>query len=267
MEILLIVLRAHLMKTHQPEKEMMKLPATDPMQQNRQTTSNRSQVLKLKDLQPGTKITAPDGTAWTVMANGQGRSGRCPSRNVFTEQKGPSAYEKRNISQESYASAWRLLITEQMLKKIQKCTETEARNKTEDPNWSVTLDELDAFLAILYVRGALLQKGQDVHDLWSMEWGTQFYKDAMSRNRFSEILRYLRFDLRESRSRRSVDDKFGLISEIWNAFIQNCQDCYIPGPYLTIDEQLFPSKARCRFTQFMASKPDKYGQKKFHACR
>ena len=29
----------------------------------------------------------------------------------------------------------------------------------------------------------------------------------------------------------------------------------------TVDEQLFPSKARCPFTQFMASKPDKYGQK------
>ena len=36
---------------------------------------------------------------------------------------------------------------------------------------------------------------------------------------------------------------------------------YQPGPNIVVDEQLFPSKARCRFTQFMASKPDKYGQK------
>ena len=28
-----------------------------------------------------------------------------------------------------------------------------------------------------------------------------------------------------------------------------------------MDEQLFPSKCRCPFTRFMASKPDKYGQK------
>ena len=28
-----------------------------------------------------------------------------------------------------------------------------------------------------------------------------------------------------------------------------------------MDKQIFPSKARCPFTQFMASKPDKYGQK------
>jgi len=28
---------------------------------------------------------------------------------------------------------------------------------------------------------------------------------------------------------------------------------------LTVDEQLFPTKARCRFTQFMPNKPDKFG--------
>ncbi|GFY27530.1 piggyBac transposable element-derived protein 4 [Trichonephila clavipes] len=33
------------------------------------------------------------------------------------------------------------------------------------------------------------------------------------------------------------------------------------GPYITIDEQLFPSEARCRFTQYMPSKPDKFGIK------
>ncbi|XP_068222576.1 uncharacterized protein [Palaemon carinicauda] len=48
---------------------------------------------------------------------------------------------------------------------------------------------------------------------------------------------------------------------VWNRFIDNCIACYKPGPNITIDEQLFPSKARCPITQFMASKPDKYGQK------
>jgi hypothetical protein len=34
-----------------------------------------------------------------------------------------------------------------------------------------------------------------------------------------------------------------------------------PGQNLTADEQLFPSKVRCRFTQYMVNKPDKYGIK------
>ena len=36
---------------------------------------------------------------------------------------------------------------------------------------------------------------------------------------------------------------------------------YKPGAFITVDEQLFPSKARCSITQYMALKPDKFGQK------
>ena len=35
----------------------------------------------------------------------------------------------------------------------------------------------------------------------------------------------------------------------------------MPGPYLTIDEQLFPCKTRCPFIQYMSSKPHKFGIK------
>ena len=113
----------------------------------------------------------------------------------------------------------------------------------------------------MYVRGAIGCRNIELHSLWSNKWGTEFFKNAMSRDRFLEILRYLRFDIRATRRARLETDKFALISEVWYDFIQNCQNCYIPGPYVTADEQLFPSKCRCRFTQFMAQKPDKYGQK------
>ncbi|XP_043486360.1 piggyBac transposable element-derived protein 4-like [Polistes fuscatus] len=52
-----------------------------------------------------------------------------------------------------------------------------------------------------------------------------------------------------------------MISEVWYKFIDNSQNCYKPGPYITIDKQLFPTKARCRFTQYMPNKPDKFGIK------
>ncbi len=44
-------------------------------------------------------------------------------------------------------------------------------------------------------------------------------------------------------------------------FVYNSQKCYNPNGYLTVDEQLFPTKVRCRFIQFMRSKPDKFGIK------
>ncbi|KAF2892416.1 hypothetical protein ILUMI_13754 [Ignelater luminosus] len=67
--------------------------------------------------------------------------------------------------------------------------------------------------------------------------------------------------MKSSRSERLKPDKFALVSESWNKFIKNCLLCYKPGQDITVDEQLFPSKARCNFTQFMANKPDKFGIK------
>jgi len=74
-------------------------------------------------------------------------------------------------------------------------------------------------------------------------------------------MRYLRFDLKRTRYHRLQSDKFALSSEVWQRFTDNCFLCYRPGENLTADEQLCPSKARYRFTQYMANKPDKFGIK------
>lgn len=83
----------------------------------------------------------------------------------------------------------------------------------------------------------------------------------MSRNRFLDIMRFLRFDVRATRSVRLQTDKFALASDPWNRFISNCQICYKPGENIAVDEQLFPTKVRCKWTQYIASKPDKFGIK------
>ena len=44
---------------------------------------------------------------------------------------------------------------------------------------------------------------------------------------------------------------------------QNLTKHYLPGDNVTVDEQLVPFWGRCRFRQYMASKPDKYGLKIF----
>ena len=75
------------------------------------------------------------------------------------------------------------------------------------------------------------------------------------------IPRIVRFDEKFTRSQRLQTDKFALTSDVFSRFVSNCQTNYAPGPHIYVDEQLFPSKTRCPFTQFMASKPGKYGQK------
>lgn len=71
----------------------------------------------------------------------------------------------------------------------------------------------------------------------------------------------MRFDKKSTHKEHLQNDKFTLVSEVWIRFIDNCQSCYKPGEYSTIDEQLFPTKTRFKCSQFMALKPDNYGIK------
>ena len=104
-------------------------------------------------------------------------------------------------------------------------------------------------------------KNMSVSNIFSTNYGPELIRGTMSRDRFKEILKYIRFDMRESRSHRLQNDKFALISTVWNRFMDNNKACYKPGENITIDEQLFPTKARCPFTQYIANKPDKFGIK------
>lgn len=122
-------------------------------------------------------------------------------------------------------------------------------------------EKLKAFLAILYARGAYEGNTLRLQYLWNKKWGPSFFSSTMSRRDFTDILRYIRFDKRNQRSQRLQTDKFALVSAVWDKFIENSQNCFKPGASITVDEQLFPTKARCRFTQYMPNKPHKFGIK------
>jgi len=231
-----------------------------PLNQNNLQT-NKTQTNFLKSLAIGSIVEATDGTRWEAVVPTAGRSGRRAQHNVFKDEAGPSPHAKRYIVGGATASSWRLLIDNYILKHIRRCTETETRRILENNDWSLSLDELKAFLGILYVRGATESKGMEVDVMWSEKYEHPFFKNVMPRNRFREIMRFLRFDLKSTRAERLKDDKYGMLSEVFYRFISNAQSLYVPGPFISVDEQLFPSKERFRFTQFVASKPDKYGQK------
>jgi len=197
---------------------------------------------------------------WTVIESGRGASGRFGSHNVLKKQPGPTPHATRSVSEDKVSSAWRLFIDDSILHHIKHCTEDEAARAGEQ-NWSLVIEELDAFIALVYERGAYGCRSVDFNVLWNVNWGPRFYPDTMSRNKFREIMRYLRFDLKRTHSQLLQSDKFALASEVWPRFIDNCFLCYRPGENLNADEQLFPSKARCRFTQYMANKPGKFGIK------
>lgn len=204
-------------------------------------------------------LVSKNGTVWRKTPTNNESTGRVGVQNVFRCKSGPVSAAVRKIDATSQYSALSLLIDEKMLRHIQKCTEAEGKRVLGE--WSLTLEELEKFIGLLYARGVLGCRNIPVDYLWSNTWGVPIFKDTMSRNRFKEILRFLRFDVRNERVQKLQQDKFALISDVWNDFASNCSKYYIPSCELTVDEQLFPTKSRCQFTQFMGNKPDKYGIK------
>ncbi|GFW73606.1 piggyBac transposable element-derived protein 4 [Trichonephila clavipes] len=77
-------------------------------------------------------------------------------------------------------------------------------------------------------------------------------------------MKFLRFDKKTTRSERLQTDKLYFISEVWKKFIESSVICSKPGLDISIDEQLFSSKTRCRFTQYLPAKPDMFGIEFWH---
>ena len=99
------------------------------------------------------------------------------------------------------------------------------------------------------------------HILWIENWGVPLSKKALSSKPLQQNFTFLRFDTKLDCSQRLKTNRFALFLVVWNRYIDNCISSYTPRAFITVDKQLFPSKCRCLFTQFIGSKPGKYGQK------
>lgn len=187
----------------------------------------------------------------------QKRVGRASAQNIMKVIPGPTPFAKRSIS--GIMSAFSAMIDDELLENIRQYTETEAHRCMGNTKWSLSLMELKAFIGVLFARGALGWKNMSVTNIFSTKYGSELIRGTIARDRFKTIMQYLRFDIKETRPERLLTDKFAMAREIWDKFIYNCRSCYAPGENITIDEQLFPSKTRCPFTQFLPNKPDKFG--------
>ncbi|KAK1886938.1 PiggyBac transposable element-derived protein 4 [Dissostichus eleginoides] len=92
------------------------------------------------------------------------------------------------------------------------------------------------------------------------------YKATMSIGRFEDIRRLLRFDDKRTRASRLETDHMTAFRYIWDLFLVNCRQKFIPSDCVTVDEQLVPFRGRTKFLQYMPSKPAKYGIKIFWVC-
>uniref|UniRef100_A0A3P9KF94 PiggyBac transposable element-derived protein domain-containing protein n=1 Tax=Oryzias latipes TaxID=8090 RepID=A0A3P9KF94_ORYLA len=202
---------------------------------------------------------AKDGTIWHEQQ--VGRPLHHSPVEGYTAEGEPTASVRSTVS--SRLQSFLCFLTLDMLRTIRDCTVQHGR-QTEDDSWFMALPELMGFIAILLVRGVI--KLPSMHDAWSTKMGNPLISKIMPRNRFKDIMRHLRFDYKGTRMERVGTDKFAAISNVWGSFVANCIKSFNPGRYITIDEQLFPTKTRCCFLQYIATKPDKFGIKFWVAC-
>ena len=100
-----------------------------------------------------------------------------------------------------------------------------------------------------------------MQSLWSAEHGRPIFNATMGYQRFRTLIRFLRFDNKGTRNQRYRNDKFAPIREIFLIFQEQIALLYWPNDSITVDEQLFPSRNRCPFLQYMPNKPAKFGIK------
>ncbi|XP_066532042.1 zinc finger MYM-type protein 2 isoform X1 [Hoplias malabaricus] len=227
----------------------------DEMNLNHESDSN-SESDSENECTGDSALKAQDGTIWIEQTVCSSR-GRVPECNFNREMTGPTCYAKTNIT--SPLSSLMCLIDREMWDKIQKYTEAEGKQK--NPNFKMTVDELKAFVGLLYVRGLTGGKNMKLEEYWSADYGNSVFIETLSPPKFREISRCLRFDDRNTRNARLLTDEFAMISDILNTFLKNNLACYVPGENIAVAEQLFPAKARCCYAHYMANKPNKLGIK------
>ncbi|XP_029966199.1 uncharacterized protein LOC115401946 [Salarias fasciatus] len=203
--------------------------------------------------------TAKDGTVWHKEEVGR-RLDFTPIEPYAAE--GEPTYEARRRTRTRLQS-FLCFLSHQMLRTIQACTIEHAR-ETEAGDWFMDVPELMAFIAVIIWRG--VRKVPSLADNWSEMYGNKRIMATMSRDRFKNIMRHLRFDSKRTRAERLQTDRFAAMSELWESFRKNCVTFYRPGRHITVDEQLYPSKTCCPFLHYIATKPDKFGIKFWVAC-
>ena len=94
--------------------------------------------------------------------------------NVLREQPGPTPHATQSVSEDKVSSAWRLFSDDSILRHIKRRTEAEAVRAGEQ-NWSLAIEELDAFVALVYARRAYGCRSVDYDVLWNVNWGPCFF--------------------------------------------------------------------------------------------
>lgn len=189
---------------------------------------------------------------------------RTPRKNIVSHLPGV-----RNIAKNANTGreCWELFLTRDMVEHIVNCTNiyiAKIRPKygRERDCRDTDITEIYALIGLLYMAGVKKAQYLNTKELWADDLtAPQCFRLAMSRERFHLLLRALRFDNIHDRDERKKIDNLAPIRQIFDQFVTKCQQNYQVGEYCTVDEMLENFRGRCKFRQYIANKPAKYGIK------
>lgn len=123
----------------------------------------------------------------------------------------------------------------------------------------MSVDELEAFIAFLYVRGQYVGMNTPLESFWNEKYGAIFFPETLCpRNRYREIVRYLcKRDQTHAPGNRQIRPGIRCLGRVCT----ECVSSYKPGVNISVEEQWFPAKAKCTFTQYIPYKQDTWGMK------
>ena len=159
-------------------------------------------------------------------------------------------------------SSFKQFITPEMLEAVVLHTNKYALSIC--PKFELTdVHELCRFIGCLIYCGVFKAKREYHKDMWSQDHGRSALKKCFSRDRFCNLMRFIRFDDVLDRHKSERRGRLDPIDQFFKHFIANSQSIYVSDFSLTIDEMMIPFRGRCIFKMYMPAKPCKYGIKIF----
>lgn len=185
-------------------------------------------------------------------------------QNIVTHLPGVKSIAKKA---KTARECWELYFPQNMVEHIVTCTniylaKLRPKYQRERDCRDTNPTEIYALIGLLYMLGLKKAQYLNTKELWADD-GTapDCFRMTMCRERFHLLLRALRFDDVNDRNERKKYDNLAPIRQVFDQFVLKCRENYQVGEYCTIDEMLENFRGRCKFRQYIANKPAKYGIK------
>ena len=134
--------------------------------------------------------------------------------------------------------------------------------------WTPTdRSEMCAFLGLSILMRIVYKPRLSMYWSSDLVYKTGIFGDAMARDRFLLLLRFLHFADNDALDARDPDrDRLGKIRPLINLIRDRCAAVYSPGKDLCVDESLVLFEGWVAFKQFTRTKRARFGIKLFELC-